>query len=245
MDDDWLEIDRPAPLPQPAPAPVAAPAPAPVRAPKPLVLRDPPPSTLQTTDGVSYFFVRGSPNSINAALENAAWEFSANNRFETAANFSYLSRPHVIFIFGSGDRIHGYARMSSLAAPRKRNRDRSEIEIVWFRKSLLNASEIDNLRNSMNGNRPVRNAADGEELAPAAGRAICRLLDRISFNEDPVSYKPERELLPPPKQKKIARRFEDIEELKLLTCGFEEFRQIWNSRESKELPLPSRRFRKL
>ena len=245
MDDDWLEIDRPAAPAEPAPVPQPAAAPAPVRAAKPVVLRDPPPSALQTTDGASYFFVRGNPHAISSAMENAAWEFPANTRFETSVNFSFLSRPHVLFIFASGDKIHGYARMSTLAAPRKRNRERSEIEIVWFRKAQLNVSEIDNLRNSLNGNRPVRNAADGEELAPAAGRAICRLLDRISFNEDPVAYKPERELLPPARQKKLARRFQDTDELKLLNCSFEDFKQIWTSRESAGLPLPSRRFRKL
>ena len=188
-------------------------------------MRDPPPSVLQSTEGVAYFFVRGNPHAISSAMENSAWEFPAFPRFEEIVNFAFLSKPHVILIFASGHAIQGYARMTALAAPRRRARDRSDIEITWFRKNQIDVSEIDNLRNSLAGNRPVKSSADGEELAPAAGRAICRLLDRQSFNADPVAYRPERELLPS-RPKKLARRFEDVDELRLAACSFEEFQKI-------------------
>jgi hypothetical protein len=194
---------------------------------------------LQTTDGVAFFVVRGSQAAISTAIENAAWEFPYNPKFEAAVNFMFLSRPHVILIFASNE-IRGYARMRNLATARKRNRDRTEIELTWFRKFKLDFAEIETLRNSFSSNRPVKNAADGEELAPAAGRAICRLLDKFSFNDDPVEHKPERELLPAVKRN-LRRRFEDLEELKLAYCGYDEYQKIVAMAKN----LPSRRFRKL
>jgi len=243
-DDDWLELSPPA-LPSQLPS-TAAPAPTapPSRAPKPPQIRDAPPSLLQTTEGVSFFLVRGNPYALSFAIENSVWEFQSNPRFEASVNFAFLSRPHVILIFASGTSIHGYARMTALASERKRNREKSSIEVTWFRKCVLEISEVENLRNSLAGNRPVKSAADGEELAAAAGRAICRLLDRISFNDDPVAYRPERELLPS-KQRKLARRFENPDELRLTVFSYEKFGELCASLEDAGLPLPSRRFRKL
>jgi len=241
-DDDWLELDtvkKVAAVVEVKPVPATAFIPEQAKTVRPQVLRDPPPSVLQTTDGVAFFVVRGSQAAISNAIENSAWEFPSNSKFEAAINFMFLARPHVILIFVSNE-IRGYARMRSLATARKRNRERTEIEVTWFRKFSLDFSEIETLRNSFSSNRPVKNAADGEELAPAAGRAICRLLDKFSFNQDPVEYKPERELLPVAKRN-LRRRFEDLDELKLASCGFDQYQAIAATAKT----LPSRRFRKL
>lgn len=167
-----------------------------------------PPGTVEFnvhTDRTQYFVITSNTKeNVVKSVRHSLWATQKKN--EQKMDEAFRSAPLVVLIFSvnGSEAFQGYALMRSpIGQSRRRGHDLVDpfngfgrlFDIEWLRLHDLSYREVETLRNPLNGDRPVRQSRDGQELANYVGRALCELIDR--HIDDPESFAPREPLRQP------------------------------------------------
>jgi hypothetical protein len=113
-------------------------------------------------------------------------------------NLAYAQSAFVVFVFSvpSSGGFDGYALLAPgpTSVPRREDgRLIVEMNVEVVRRSLVMFDEVKHIRDpvGLHGGSIVT-AKDGNLLGIAAGRALCRLIDKSAYRDDPFHYKDDR-----------------------------------------------------
>mmetsp|Transcript_38651 Transcript_38651/g.70344 ORF Transcript_38651/g.70344 Transcript_38651/m.70344 type:complete len:364 (+) Transcript_38651:152-1243(+) len=140
-----------------------------------------------------YFVITSNTmENVVKSVKHGLWATQRKN--EAKLNEAFRQCPTVVLVFSVNgtETIQGYARMRSLIGqPANMSVDPFNgfgrlFNVEWLRLHDLPYHEVDSLRNPFNGDRPVRQSRDGQELSNLCGRALCGIIDR--HIDDPQSF---------------------------------------------------------
>lgn len=114
-------------------------------------------------------------------------------------------------------------------------------KVQFIRRGVIPFDQISHIRDNVGlQGRPVASAKDGMILGSAAGRAICRLIDKRAFKDDPIHYSDTKyvpRLLPDIQPVTVLRV--KREEAGFLSMNYAEYRQWYEQHEDQAAPAPT------
>jgi hypothetical protein len=114
-------------------------------------------------------------------------------------------------------------------------------KVRFIRRGVIPFDQISHIRDNVGlQGRPVASAKDGMLLGSAAGRAICRLIDKRAFKDDPIHYSDAKyvpRLLPDTQPVSVLRVKRD--EAAFLGMTYDQYRQWYEQNEDKAAPAPT------
>ncbi|CBZ52316.1 hypothetical protein NCLIV_021030 [Neospora caninum Liverpool] len=165
--------------------------------------------TIYEEDNVRFFILRSRiAYNIEVAMQYNMWATRPHN--DAILGAALKSCKYVVLLFSVNNTHYfcGWAIMRSLPGhcrfksdlfkaaedPRGMSQSRFEgntFEIEWIRRMPLDFKECEGLLNSLNQNLPVYRARDGQEVAPAVGRAVCSLFETQWQKQAPNAVSPQ------------------------------------------------------
>ncbi len=162
--------------------------------------------SLDVVDTVSYFVIR-LPSRRHLALVQSSGLCGIPTQRVKDFNVAFATSSFVIIILsimdGRSQTFEAYALMlSAVGDPTLASFDPvgyafgvnpKPVRVDVIRRGLLSPHDVSYIRDNtgLNG-RSVSFALDGQLLGIAAGRTLCRLIDKRAFNNDPTHYKDEK-----------------------------------------------------
>mmetsp|Transcript_12611 Transcript_12611/g.28257 ORF Transcript_12611/g.28257 Transcript_12611/m.28257 type:complete len:361 (-) Transcript_12611:72-1154(-) len=152
-----------------------------------------PPGEVIHSERTRYFVITSNTmENVVKSVKHGLWATQRKN--EAKFNEAFRQCPAVILVFSVNgtDTVQGYARMRSLIGqPANTSIDPfggfgKLFSVEWLRLHDLPYREVSSLKNPFNGDRPVRDSRDGQELSNLCGRALCSIIDR--HIDDPQSF---------------------------------------------------------
>lgn len=114
-------------------------------------------------------------------------------------------------------------------------------KVQFIRRGVIPFDQIAHIRDNAGlQGRPVASAKDGMLLGIAAGRAICRLIDKRAFKDDPIHYSDAKyvpRLLPDSQPVSVLRV--KREEAAFLTMSYDDYRQWYDQNKDQATPAPT------
>ncbi len=114
---------------------------------------------------------------------------------ETLLNSAYSQSSFVVFVFSItiSNSFDGYAVMKGPANQRGRHvdgRNATSCAVEVVRRANVPFADVSYIRDDIGlHGRPITTANSGSVLGPVAGRALCRLIDKRAYRDDPFHYK--------------------------------------------------------
>lgn len=147
------------------------------------------------TDQTRYFVITSNnEENVVKSVRHSLWATQRKNEQRLDEAYRTASAVMLVFSVNRSEAFQGYARMgSAIGRPRSRSVDPFNgfgrlFDVEWLRLHDLSYREVEHLRNPLNGDRPVHNSRDGQELSNATGRKLCQLIDR--HIDEPDSFAP-------------------------------------------------------
>jgi len=153
------------------------------------------------TQKVRYFVVRSSNHqNVTSSVERGVWATTHRNRDKF--NKAFRESDSVILIFSviKSKMFQGYARMDSEISMSKTTSSSDNwvvesasagltesFKVTWLKLFDLPIHHTNHLINMYNEGTPAFYSRDGQELDPACGEALCKMIDEgAAREEDPV-----------------------------------------------------------
>jgi len=167
------------------------------------------PENVHGEDTRYFVITSNTKENVVKSVKHSLWATQRKNEQRLDEAFRGARAVVLAFSVNGSEAFQGYARMrSAIGRPRSRRIDPFNgfgrlFDIEWLRLHDLPYREVENLRNPLNGDKPIRYSRDGQELGNSVGRALCRLIDR--HIDEPESFPPPRSPSPvrrrsPPRQ---------------------------------------------